>query len=188
MHSMCKGEAPTSDGGWKYFVAWEKGLLGATAPQFPQESPPPFVNSMRSYETRPTSAATSIDGVNRKCCGGNSTASTWDEIVFKAGTEKAGPGAELLKIYREAGVPTCAACVVMAAQMNQWGPATCREKVDIIVEDVFPRAKIWVEENRPFIHALLPGIVEDIGIRRKIRSDILKAITIAESYRAEPSV
>jgi hypothetical protein len=69
----------------------------------------------------------------------------------------------------------------MALQMNQWGTVGCAAKVDEIVADMLPRAKIWVAENRPFIHALLPGLVEDVGIRWKIRSDVLAAIAAAEA-------
>lgn len=177
---MCKGIAPTKDGGWKYFVAWEKGLLGATVPQFPQTNPPPFVNNDRSYETRPTNSTT-IANVPRKCCGGDQTGATWDDIVAKASADKAGPGAALLKLFHAAGVPTCPACIVMAAQMNQWGVEGCKENVEKIIEDIFPRAKIWVSENRPFIHSLLPGAIEDIGIRRKIRSYVFAAIAAAEA-------
>lgn len=42
LFSMCKGIAPTIDCGRKYWVAWERGLLGATAPAEPRDNPAPF--------------------------------------------------------------------------------------------------------------------------------------------------
>lgn len=184
LHKLCQGVAPTSCGGWKYWVAWEKGMLGATAPPMPVVDPPPFVVRDRSYVTTPTGGKQIvIDGVPQKCCGGAKEGRTWEDVAAELQAAKGGPGSELLKIYKAAGVPTCPACVAMAIQMNQWGPADCAAKVDEIVADMLPRAKIWVAENRPFIHALLPGLVEDVGIRWKIRSDVLAAIAAAEGTK-----
>jgi hypothetical protein len=97
-----------------------------------------------------------------------------------------GPGTELLAIYSSSGVPPCQACYDLAEKMNQWGVGGCREKLDEIVEDIFPRAKEWVKANMPWTHTLLPGLVEDFGIRRKIRSDVTEAIRRAEVVAAAP--
>src|SRR5262249_4997382 len=60
--------------------------------------------------------------------------------------------------------------------------------------DILPRAKHWVANNMPWVHMLLPGAVEDFGIRRRLRSDIAKAIdnyarrgnrAVADSWLAE---
>jgi hypothetical protein len=148
----------------------------------PVTDPPPFVVRDRSYVTTSTgSKQVMIDGVPQKCCGGAKEGKTWEDVAAELQAASGGPGSELLRIYKAAGVPTCPACVAMALQMNQWGPTGCAAKVDEIVADMLPRAKIWVAENRPFIHALLPGLVEDVGIRWKIRSDVLAAITAAEA-------
>lgn len=181
---MCKGEAPTRDGGWKYFVAWERGLLGATKPQDPHVNPPPFVDVNQqkftvSLNSTPTTAQSTED-TPRKCgsCGGPKT---WGEVAEKAIADGAGPGSQLLKIYKEAGVPTCPACISMALQMNRWGTKGCTEKIEEIVEDIFPRAKIWLAENRPFIGFLLGNAVGDAAIKMKIKSDIQKAISKSEA-------
>lgn len=96
-----------------------------------------------------------------------------------------GPGSELLRIYHEAGVPTCTACEELAQQMNNWGVAECRKRHDQIVNDIFPRAKEWVAQNMPWIHALLPNSLEDYGIYQKISSDVIKAIDTCEQTMKE---
>lgn len=53
---MCKGEAFCKDGGWKYFVAWEQGMFGATAPENPVISPPPFVLNDKPKRATPPPA------------------------------------------------------------------------------------------------------------------------------------
>lgn len=45
------------DGGWKHFVAWERGLFGATKPEFPVENPPRFIE-----KKKPTVPADIISG------------------------------------------------------------------------------------------------------------------------------
>lgn len=87
-----------------------------------------------------------------------------------------GPGEMLMKHYADIGLPHCEACRQLADKMNEWGPKTCEEKLNFIVEDIYPRAKHWVAENKPFIHKLLPDSLEDAGIRRRIRSDVTDAI------------
>lgn len=96
-----------------------------------------------------------------------------------------GPGAELLKAYAAAGAPHCAACVELAEQMNEWGPAGCRKRLEEIVLDILPRAKIWLAEKSPWIMSLIPDAVEDFAICIKLRMDVTKAIDIAEKSIAE---
>lgn len=59
-----------------------------------------------------------------------------------------GPGTELLGIFKSDPIgkhaTSCPACLQLAQQMNQWGPAGCRERMDEIVEDILPRAKDWI--------------------------------------------
>ena len=92
-----------------------------------------------------------------------------------------GPGSQLLNIYSEAGIPACEACNDLAKKMNQWGIQGCEERIEEIVDDVLPRAKQWMAENKPWIHTLLPNIVEDVGIKTKITADIKKAIKLAKN-------
>lgn len=181
-HLMCKGEAPTSDRGWKYFVAWEKGMLGATPPENPQVNCPPFAKGSYSVVVHvPQNPASIVENGLKKTCGGCGGTKTWEEVVEKAVLDGSGPGTELLRMYHDAGVPRCPACIAMAAQMNKWGVDGCREKIEAITDDILPRAKIWMSENHPFIHRLLPSVVEDAGIRIKIKHDVQKAISTAES-------
>jgi hypothetical protein len=42
LFTACKGTADSPDGGRKYWMVWERGMLGATAPEAPIENPPPF--------------------------------------------------------------------------------------------------------------------------------------------------
>jgi len=39
---LCKGLANSIDGGRKYWIAWEQGMIGATRPPDPITNPPPF--------------------------------------------------------------------------------------------------------------------------------------------------
>lgn len=87
-----------------------------------------------------------------------------------------GVGTELLKIYEKAGVPACSKCIELANVMNKMGVEKCSENIEFLVEDIFPRAKAWVQDNHPWIHSLFPNALEDAGIRMKIRLDINKAI------------
>jgi len=94
-----------------------------------------------------------------------------------------GPGSELIRIYEEAGVPSCSECYRLAAKMNAWGVDGCLKRLDKIIEDILPRAKYWVAENKPWVNAILPNAVKEAAIVIKLRSDILKAIESA----GEPS-
>lgn len=87
-----------------------------------------------------------------------------------------GPGSELIRMYTEKGMPHCEACYQLACLMDAWGPDECTARLDGIVADIFPRAKQWVAENRPWINRLLPAIVKDPEIHRRIRSDVAEAI------------
>lgn len=45
--AMCRGVAPTVDCGRKYWIAWERGMLGATAPANPVTNPAAFCTKSR---------------------------------------------------------------------------------------------------------------------------------------------
>lgn len=112
-------------------------------------------------------------------CGKSRTAAT----VKQPATEvwPPGPGTELLRMYEAAGVPSCQACKDLARRMNEWGSSGCRERLDQIVAEIMPRAKAWVEKNRPWIHKLLPNVIEEAGIRHRVRGDVVKVIEAAEA-------
>lgn len=56
-----------------------------------------------------------------------------------------GPGKELSQELLGLGLPSCQACKDLAHRMNEWGAETCREKIDEIVADVLPRARVWFD-------------------------------------------
>lgn len=89
---------------------------------------------------------------------------------------KSGPGTELIKIYQEAGVPSCSQCNDLATLMDEWGADKCEENIAFLIDDILPRAKNWIANNKPWVHRLLPNTVEEIGIRIKVRGDIKEAI------------
>ena len=90
-----------------------------------------------------------------------------------------GPGTQLLKIYKKNGVPACTACFELAIKMNDWGPDKCEEDIDVIIRDMLPRALLWIAENKPWVHSLLPDTVEETGVKMKLKSDVKKAINLA---------
>jgi len=90
-----------------------------------------------------------------------------------------GPGTQLLKLYKDSGVPPCNACFELALKMNGWGPDGCKENMDAIILDIFPRALSWIKENKSWVHKLLPDVVEETAIKMKITSDVNKAINTA---------
>lgn len=47
---LCKGVAKTADCGRKYWIAWERGKIGATAPEHPETEPPSFCEEDRSVD------------------------------------------------------------------------------------------------------------------------------------------
>ena len=59
---LCQGIANTPDGGLKYWQAWERGELGATAPPNPDFSPRPFAEAQRVRKAQAKES--------RPCCGG----------------------------------------------------------------------------------------------------------------------
>ncbi len=92
-----------------------------------------------------------------------------------------GPGAELLSIYEKAGVPKCEDCFDLARRMNNWGVSGCRNNLDKIVADILPRAMEWLKNEHSWAYALLPNVVSELAASIRIRSDVNKAIDIAES-------
>lgn len=103
--------------------------------------------------------------------------------VLEVGRSVGGPGTELVLIYQKAGVPPCKSCKDLASKMDKIGIEGCEEKIDQIVEEIIPRAKAWVATNRPWVHRLLPGVIEEAGIRSKVRLDVNKAIENAKKSK-----
>lgn len=88
-----------------------------------------------------------------------------------------GPGSQLLKQFEAAKVPHCEACLELAGKMDRWGKRGCTHRINEIVEDILPRAKEWVEDNRPLLHGFLSLTkVEDVALLAAIRGKVRKAI------------
>jgi hypothetical protein len=102
------------------------------------------------------------------------------EATIKPLPSTGGAGTELVRIYQNAGVPPCKACKDLAARMDKIGIEKCEETIDKIVEDILPRAKNWIATNRPWVHRLLPGAVEDAGIKIRLKMDVDRAIKNAK--------
>lgn len=99
-----------------------------------------------------------------------------EEAVLSYNNIGYGVGTELIYIYQASGVPACQACFKLALKMNRWGPAKCLENLKTIVDDIMPRAKEWMADNRPWIHALLPNVVEELGIRKTVEKHVRLAV------------
>lgn len=88
-----------------------------------------------------------------------------------------GPGSQLLKLFGDAGVPHCEACIDLAGKMDRWGKLGCAKRIDEIVKDILPRAQEWVKDNRPLIHRFLSLTkLEDVALQKAIRGKVQKAI------------
>ena len=60
MHAACQGNASTSDGGKKMWIAWEQGMLGATRPENPIDNPEHFRGGLPSPRRVGASPATLV--------------------------------------------------------------------------------------------------------------------------------
>lgn len=96
-HALCQGVADTADCGRKYWLAWERGKLGATAPEEPVLKPEGFCEGER--------VAVSKAG----CCGGGKKKSApqklWAYVSALANWKLAGSPVrsdeETARIYHE---------------------------------------------------------------------------------------
>lgn len=116
-----------------------------------------------------------IPPASRGCtgCGSNS-------VVENKPQPKIGPGVELSAIFAKSGVPYCQACVDLAVRMDGMGAAGCRENIDEIVDDIMPRARVWVEKECPWTSSLVPDCIKDIEIRRRVKNIVTDAIETHE--------
>lgn len=98
---------------------------------------------------------------------------TKPEVILSYDNIGSGPGSELLAMYKSQGMPPCQDCFKLAKQMNIWG-SDCSNRLDYIINDMFPRAKKWVELNMPWAN-LFPAVGDPV-IRMRLRLDVQKAI------------
>tara|TARA_R110002096_G_scaffold66682_6_gene162290 strand:+ start:11975 stop:13678 length:1704 start_codon:yes stop_codon:yes gene_type:complete len=96
-----------------------------------------------------------------------------------------GPGTELLAMYKEKGFPKCEACTELAAKMDKWGPSKCVENLDIIIDDIMPRAQKWVAENQAWVNSWIPTVASDAALRMKIKLDVMAAVRASKKNKAK---
>ncbi len=101
-------------------------------------------------------------------------------------TQTDGPGTQLRVALEDMGVPSCQACKDLARQMDLWGPDLCKQNIDQIIANILPRARQWMQEGHPWVHRVLPNVLEDFGLRLKIKSYVLKAIEDARNKTPFP--
>lgn len=118
--------------------------------------------------------------VNNGCksCGGSSKTPNKPKIIGN------GPGSQLLIQYESVGMPSCAECYRLAALMDKWGVEECSVRLQEIVNDIYPRAKQWLTDNKPWVHRLLSGVgMEESALKYKIRQDVIQAIETARTAK-----
>lgn len=93
---------------------------------------------------------------------------------------ESGPGTELKSTLKAMGVPTCQQCSEAAKRMNALGVAGCRDKIDELAAEMLPRAMEWIARQHPWVHALLPNVVQELEATRRITNLITDAINKAE--------
>lgn len=86
-----------------------------------------------------------------------------------------GVGGRLIEMFKSAGFEACDACHQLAARMNAWGPDGCMTNMGLIVEDMLPRALEWERSKVGWWAKLLPEIVTEIAIQRKVEQAIATA-------------
>jgi hypothetical protein len=137
--------------------------------------PVKLVNNARKKRSRPLSKARASSG-GCSSCGGR-------RQPKPAKPNGYGPGSQLLKMFDKSGVPHCQACIDMAATMDIWGKSKCKQNIEIIIDDILPRARSWMADNQSFIHTLfsipLLSKIEDAALRIGIKQKVVKAIELA---------
>jgi hypothetical protein len=99
------------------------------------------------------------------------------------------PGTRLKEEFSKLDVEECPICAGLAAQMDQWGAAGCREHLDYLVKNISERGKNWFAEHFPKTDAMFTlsrsQMIRDLGIRLQIKSMIVQAIKGTEAEEAE---
>lgn len=93
---------------------------------------------------------------------------------------KNGPGSFLKKRFAELGVPPCQSCSVLASKMDAWGPEGCRQNLQVIVNEMLPRATAWLKSNGGWVNKL-KAAAPDFAKRAVLESYIIQAIEEAEN-------
>ncbi len=103
-----------------------------------------------------------------------------EQIIANIGGD--GPGTRLALGFFDKGYhAACQACENLARQMNQWGSAECRNRMDYIVNDILPRAEKWLEDTHKRANAFLDLVgnavdVKTFALKNRIRALVVEAI------------
>jgi hypothetical protein len=123
------------------------------------------------------------------------------------------PGTRLKEEFSKWDVEECPICAGLAAQMDQWGAAGCREHLDYLVKNISERGKDWFATNYPnadsllwlagstvraadAVRTLIAGkdrsykpvkstVLRDLGVKLMVKRLVTKAITETEAEEAE---
>lgn len=89
----------------------------------------------------------------------------------------AGPGTQLMNAYSRKGIPGCSRCYSLANKMDTWGVNGCWAHLQEIIDEIYPRAKRWVAQNKPWIPALF-GVMnlDERAIKLRLARDVKAAI------------
>lgn len=104
-----------------------------------------------------------------------------------------GVGKELTKIFDSYGVPACNQCMILATQMNAWGPEGCEQNMDYIIKDMMPRAKAWAASQSDFAMKLLGTALAslptlgDMALKNRLKSHVRQAIKNFKESLEQPS-
>lgn len=102
-------------------------------------------------------------------------AGQWDVVISPAVPLGEGPGTELQKDLKRMGVPGCQSCYAMALRMNHIGPAACRERIDELVGDMYPRALDWWKRGTAWMKSTA-WFRDDRSVWQKVK-DSVKVVT-----------
>lgn len=134
-----------------------------------------------SVTVRPNSSPKKTGG----CCGKSKITAQASLSAFKEGT---GVGGRLIQMFKEHGFETCDACYELALRMNNWGIGGCRKNLELIVEDILPRALEWEREKVGWWAKLVPQAVTAIAIRALVEQAIETASPLEAIKKPKPPV
>lgn len=184
--------------------AQKASVVPLRVPNISVEAPPPHVcecslaeaghcelhNMFKSKREKEICRGDNVDKTEREELLGKWEAKTVrkinqnrEPVVSKAGniSPLGGAGTELIAIFTKKGVPSCKACKDMARKMDKMGINRCEESIDGLAEEMLPRARGWIAINRSWVHRVLPDVVEDVGIKFKLKSYLKEAIANART-------
>jgi len=103
------------------------------------------------------------------CCGGGKPK---PNVVAQRMVDGTGVGGRLIEMFKSHGFEACDACYDLARRMNEWGTEGCRDKLELIVSDILPRALEWESNAVGWWAKLLPTAVTAAAIRQIVENAI----------------